>query len=649
MLFYIIVNRIKILVNSNLSVLEACLLIGINIPRFCYHDTLSVAGNCRMCLIEIENSLKPVASCAIPVVNNLSIYTDTPLVKKARENLLEILLINHPLDCPICDQAGECDLQDQTKKYGSSYNRFFIKKRSVEDKILGGFIKTIMTRCIHCTRCVRFSDEVAGSYSLGTFNRGGLTEIGSYIKNNFVTELSGNVIDLCPVGALTSKPYAFKVRPWELRFQDTYDHVDILSCSPIQVHLKDNNIVRIEPKIDSTTNFITDKTRFSYDFLNNNRIKKFFIKKKIFLESITYSTALDFIKNIFQTKNNSNIFLINNLVDLDFLSLLKLVELKNSNVKSYSFNESENFYFEDNTNTELLSLSIPSIVLMIGTNLKTEYSLLNFKIRSKYYTNNFKNIYSGFYNCNFPSQYINININYILNIFEGKTKMSKYLSDFKIPFIILGSNLSKRFNYLIYSNILKNLIPTSVLFDIRRNISFLNLLFLNKLTISGKKLKNFKNIFSLNLEDNILNRKILKNKNFFWLNTHGSDIASNALGVFPTLSFFENENLFLNNQNFFKKTKIIVENSLKDIKFLLLDFNFSFKKRNFNFFHYYFEVLKIKNKFNFKCFLYSNTFFVSKYPVKSFLENSVFSNVYTKNSNNLLKLGQNIKKIFYFN
>lgn len=286
---------------------------------------------------------------------------------------------------------------------------------------------------------------------------------------------------------------------------------------------------------------------------------------------------------------------------------------------------------------------------MIGTNLKTEYSLLNFKIRSKYNTNNFKNIYSGFYNCNFPSQYINININYILNIFEGKTKMSKYLSDFKISFIILGSNLSKRFNYLIYSNILKNLIPTSVLFDIRRNISFLNLLFLNKLIISGKKLKNFKNIFSLNLEDNILNRKILKNKNFFWLNTHGSDIASNALGVFPTLSFFENENLFLNNQNFFKKTKIIVENSLKDIKFLLLDFNFSFKKRNFNFFHYYFEVLKIKNKFNFKCFLYSNTFFVSKYPVKSFLENSVFSNVYTKNSNNLLKLGQNIKKIFYFN
>ena len=647
MLFYIKVNKIKILVNSNLSVLEACLLIGINIPRFCYHDTLSVAGNCRMCLVEIENSIKPVASCAIPVVNNLSIYTDTPLVKKARENLLEILLINHPLDCPICDQAGECDLQDQTKKYGSSYNRFFIKKRSVEDKFLGGFIKTIMTRCIHCTRCVRFSDEIAGSYSLGTFNRGGFTEIGSYIKNNFVTELSGNVIDLCPVGALTSKPYAFKVRPWELRFQDTYDHVDILSCSPIQVHLKDNNIVRIEPKIDSTNNFITDKTRFSYDFLNNNRIKKFFIKEKNSLESISYNKALDFIKNIFQTKRNTNIILINNLIDLDFLSLLKLVELKNSNVKSYSFNESENFYFEDNT--ELLSLSIPSIVFIIGTNLKTEYSLLNFKIRSKYYTNNFKNIYSGFYNCNFPSQYININVNYILSIFEGKTRISKYLSDFKIPFIILGSNLSKRFNYLTYSNILKNLIPTSVLFDIRRNISFLNLLFLNKLTISGKKLKNFKNIFSLNLEDNILNRKILKNKNFFWLNTHGSDIALDALGVFPILSFFENENLFLNNQNFFKKTKIIVENSLKDIKFLLLDFNFFFKKRNFNFFHYYFELLNIKNKFNFKCFLYSNNFFVSKYPVKSLLENSSFSNVYTKNSNNLLKLGQNIKKLFYFN
>lgn len=209
----IFINDLEFLVKSDTSILEACKYLGINIPRFCYHEMLSVVGNCRMCLVEVDESEKPVASCVTLVKDEMRIRTNTPFVKKARENVLELLLINHPLDCPICDQGGECDLQDQTQTFGSDYSRFFHFKRGVEDKDCGPLIKTIMTRCIHCTRCIRFSSEVAGLDFLGTFNRGNSVEIGNYVSNLFKSEISGNVIDLCPVGALTSKPYAFKARP----------------------------------------------------------------------------------------------------------------------------------------------------------------------------------------------------------------------------------------------------------------------------------------------------------------------------------------------------------------------------------------------------------------------------------------------------
>lgn len=220
------IDHIEFLVKPKISILEACKSLGITIPRFCYHETLSVAGNCRMCLVEIEGLEKPVASCVTEVDNNMSILINSTFVKKARENVVETLLINHPLDCPICDQAGECDLQDQTKNFGSDYSRFFFNKRGVEDKNCGPLIKTIMTRCIHCTRCVRFSSEVAGLDYLGTFNRGTSTEIGNYVSKMFKSEISGNIIDLCPVGALTSKPYAFKSRPWELKLNESIDLTD---------------------------------------------------------------------------------------------------------------------------------------------------------------------------------------------------------------------------------------------------------------------------------------------------------------------------------------------------------------------------------------------------------------------------------------
>jgi NADH-quinone oxidoreductase chain G len=269
--YNVYINDKKISVSSNLTILQACIKLNILIPRFCYHNKLSVAGNCRMCLVEIENSPKPVVSCSFPVVNNMKIYTNTPLVKKARENILEFLLLNHPLDCPICDQGGECDLQDQTISYGSDKSRFYEFKRGVEDKNCGPLVKTIMTRCIHCTRCVRFINEMTSFKNLGTVNRGSKMEISTYFKRILNTEISGNIIDLCPVGALTSKPYAFQARSWELKSNDNIDIMDALA-SNIKVESKGLKILRILPKINKNINeeWISDKTRFFLMAWNTN-------------------------------------------------------------------------------------------------------------------------------------------------------------------------------------------------------------------------------------------------------------------------------------------------------------------------------------------------------------------------------------------
>merc|ERR1711937_677032 len=237
------VDGVQVDVMPNTSVLQACEKAGVHIPRFCYHEALSVAGNCRMCLVEVEKVPKCVASCAWPVMPNMGIWTNTPVVKKAREAVMEFLLINHPLDCPICDQGGECDLQDQAQTHGSDRSRYFEHKRGVEDKNVGPLVKTIMTRCIHCTRCVRFTEEIAGVEALGTTGRGRETEIGTYLEKTFQSELSGNVIDLCPVGALTSKPYAFLSRPWELRSTESIDVSDSIG-SNIRIDSRGTEILR---------------------------------------------------------------------------------------------------------------------------------------------------------------------------------------------------------------------------------------------------------------------------------------------------------------------------------------------------------------------------------------------------------------------
>src|SRR4029079_16960879 len=292
------IDGIEIEVPAGLTVIQACELAGIEIPRFCYHERLSVAGNCRMCLVEMEmpKSPKPIASCAMPVADKMVIRTDTEMVRKARLGVMEFPLINHPLDCPICDQGGECDLQDQAMAYGFDRSRFRENKRAVPEKYLGPLVKTYMTRCIHCTRCVRFATEVAGIEELGAVGRGEHMEIASYVERALTSELSGNIIDLCPVGALTSKPYAFIARPGELAKTDSIDVHDATGAN-IRIDTRGREVLRVLPRTHEGVNeeWLADKSRFSYDGLKRQRLDRCFIRANGKLRSASWAEVFDVI------------------------------------------------------------------------------------------------------------------------------------------------------------------------------------------------------------------------------------------------------------------------------------------------------------------------------------------------------------------
>ncbi len=286
------VDGIEVEVPNGASVLQACEAAAKEIPRFCYHERLSVAGNCRMCLVEVEKAPKPVASCAYPVADGMKVFTDSPMVRQARRNVMEFLLINHPLDCPICDQGGECDLQDQAVAYGSDLSRYQEAKRAVKDKDLGPLVKTVMTRCIHCTRCIRFATEVAGVPELGATGRGELMEVGPYVEKALSSELSGNIVDLCPVGALTSKPYAFIARPWELTKTDGIDVADAVGTN-IRIDARGPEVLRILPRINEDVNeeWLADKGRFWIDGLKRRRLDRPWVRRDGKLEPASWDEA----------------------------------------------------------------------------------------------------------------------------------------------------------------------------------------------------------------------------------------------------------------------------------------------------------------------------------------------------------------------
>jgi NADH-quinone oxidoreductase chain G len=449
----VFVNNIPVLVPKNTSVLEACESSGIQIPRFCFHERLNVAGNCRMCLVEIEKAPKPIASCAYPVGPNMRIFTDTPLVQKARESVLEFLLINHPLDCPICDQGGECDLQDQTLAFGGDRSRFFYRKRGVEDKNCGPLIKTIMTRCIHCTRCVRFFQNVAGQEEFGTTARGKETEIGTYVGKAVQSELSGNIVDLCPVGALTSKPYAFVARPWELKTVETIDVSDAVG-SNIKVSFKETEILRILPVLNDSINeeWISDKTRYSFDGLKQQRIGQPFARNSSNnLAPVSWEKALTIFNDVLGaniSNSRENIIIVNGSQN-DMETSYKLKQFcKNLSVPlvdEASVNKSENLMALTKSNTTLDDILESDLCLLIGANPRYEASLYNVRLKKRKTGGLFTVASFGLTeNLTYESKSLGNSTSSLFSFLEGKHPFCKEFIKAKKPFVVLGESILKR-------------------------------------------------------------------------------------------------------------------------------------------------------------------------------------------------------------
>lgn len=456
----LIIDGKAIEVEDGITLLQACEQAGVEIPHFCYHERLSIAGNCRMCLIEVEGVPKPVASCAMGV-NDLrpnrdgspnKIDTRSPMVKKAREGVMEFLLINHPLDCPICDQGGECDLQDQAMAYGFGGSRFEENKRAVEEKYLGPLIKTFMNRCIHCTRCVRFMTEVAGVEELGAIGRGEDMEITTYLERGMMSELSANVNDLCPVGALTHRPWAFIYRPWELRKTESIDVMDAVG-SAIRVDARGREVLRILPRNNDAVNeeWISDKTRFVADGLRTQRLDRPFIRKNGRLEPAGWDEALALVAAKLRSAKPERIAaLAGDLAGAEEMFALKdlLARLGCKNIDcrqdgaqldpklgraSYLFNSS------------IEGIEQADALLLVGTNPRLEAALLNARIRKRWRQGSLAIALIGERaDLTYPYEYLGAGPQTLREVLDGKHSFAGVLRDAKRPMVIVGAAAAAR-------------------------------------------------------------------------------------------------------------------------------------------------------------------------------------------------------------
>ncbi|OLL25857.1 NADH-ubiquinone oxidoreductase subunit, mitochondrial [Neolecta irregularis DAH-3] len=444
------------MVEQGLALIQACEQAGVSIPRYCYHEKLNIAGNCRMCLVEMERSAKPVASCAMPVMPGMKIKTNTPLVHKAREGVMEFLLANHPLDCPICDQGGECDLQDQSMRYGSDRGRFheITGKRAVEDRDLGPLVKTTMTRCIHCTRCVRFANEVAGAPELGTTGRGNDMQIGTYLERSLDTELSGNVIDLCPVGALTSKPYAFKARPWELKGVESIDIHDAMG-SNIRIDSRGVEVMRVLPRLNDDINeeWINDKTRFANDGLKTQRLTTPLLRHGDRFEPASWAQALSTIAENYEKlrpSGNETKAIAGHLADAESMVALKdlinklgsenlAIDQPQGNIPlAHGVDIRSNYCF----NSQFVGVEEADVILLVGTNPRHEASVLNARIRKTWLR---KDLKIGFIGESAPLTYDYENLGMDAMALQKALAgpFGKTLGGAKTPMIIIGSAVSE--------------------------------------------------------------------------------------------------------------------------------------------------------------------------------------------------------------
>ena len=569
------VNEKEIEVEEGLTVLQACEQAGVEIPRFCYHERLSIAGNCRMCLVEMEKSPKPIASCAMPAANGMNIKTNTPLVEKARKGVMEFLLVNHPLDCPVCDQGGECDLQDQSMYYGVDKSRFKENKRHVPEKYMGPLIKTQMTRCIHCTRCVRFATEVAGVPELGAIGRGEDMQITTYLEKAMESELSANVVDLCPVGALTSKPYVFEARPWELKKTESIDVMDAVGSS-IRVDTYGWEVKRVLPKNNDDINeeWISDKTRYACDGLKNQRLDKPYIKKNGNFEKVSWSEAYSFlIKKINETSADKIVGLTGDLTDMETQFIVK--EFFEKTIKSkYLDCRYDNRYVENNHKTNYIfnpsinGIEESDLIILVGSNPRYEATMLNARIRKAYLKNNVEVLsFSDLGDLTYPYKTISNKVSDLDSITNSENEIYKKINLSKKPILIIGESFFKLQSAKILFSKLKNLLNS--LGKINNNWNALGVISNDASTVGAYELdlvssndsinpvvdmikQNKSEIIFLFGQDKISFNK--KNEFIVYVGSHGDKGAELSDLILPGAAYTEKESHYTNLEGKMQKT-----------------------------------------------------------------------------------------------
>ena len=518
------VNDTDVEVEEGLTVLQACEQAGVEIPIFCYHEKLSIAGNCRMCLVEIEKSPKPVASCAMTITEGMNIKTNTSMIEKARKGVMEFLLVNHPLDCPVCDQGGECDLQDQSMFYGLDKSRYRENKRQVPETYMGPLIKTQMTRCIHCTRCIRFATEIAGVPELGAIGRGENMQITTYLEKSMESELSANVIDLCPVGALTSKPYVFEARPWDLKKTETIDVMDAVG-SNIRVDTYGWEVKRILPRINEDINeeWISDKTRYACDGIQNQRLDTPYLKSDNEFKKISWDLAYKkVVEKIKETSPEKIAGLTGDLTNMETMFIVK--EFFQKTIKSQNLDSrSDNCYVNNNDrqnyifNSSLNGIEESDLIILVGANPRYEATILNARVR-KSFLNNKTEIYSfgDIGELTYPYKILDNKTDTIKDIFENKNDLSEKIKNSKKPIIIIGqSALRLKSGKFIFEEFKKFLISIN---KITKEWNSLNILSNNASTVASYDL----NILNSKDGKNVILDKI-ENNNFDILFLFGQD------------------------------------------------------------------------------------------------------------------------------
>jgi NADH-quinone oxidoreductase subunit G len=446
------VDGVEVEVPVGSTVLQACEAAGREIPIFCYHPRLNIAGSCRMCLVEMEKSPKPIASCAMPAADGMVIKTDTPVVHKARRGVLEFLLINHPLDCPICDQGGECDLQDITLFYGPDHSRFAENKRPVPDKNLGPLVSTHMTRCIHCTRCIRFLNEVAGVEELGAVQRGEHMEITNWVEASLTSELQGNIIDLCPVGALNSKPYEYKARTWELKKTESVDVSDAVGCN-IRIDARGNEVMRIVPRLHEEINeeWLSDKGRFLYDGLKKRRLDRPMVRQEGRLQPTDWRTALDVVAGKLGSLAPEKIgFVIGDLVDAETMVMVRelAAALGTPNVdcrqdgSRLGYGPRGSWLF----NSTIAGIEQADAILLIGTNPRHEAPVLNARIRKRWRQVELPiaRIGCAGVDLTYPVLDLGAGAQTLSDLLAGNVGFAEELRSAKNPMIIIGNAVTTR-------------------------------------------------------------------------------------------------------------------------------------------------------------------------------------------------------------